>query len=299
MKATLIATGIALVIGFAGGWVTKSASAELDSFSPARTQPVIQRPEPAPRPPDTALPRPEPNAFSPEPKAPRRTPRSPATEVKDPEVAETLDSAKWTRLVEVLGITPDQAQTLEARLAQALPSEPGGNATEELAKTGAKLEAEILSVLAPEQQEAFKELQERDRVRRVENLAQEAYLATLSELDLTPEQRAGSLEILRQNSREQLDGIPDSTRLVLSGSFLPIGNEGISDQGLIFLSKLKAAGHGNGSQPGVQEVAALHRREIATHMNQFEDVLTPGQLARYQQGLQKSLQNLDVMAPLK
>ncbi len=277
----------------------KSSTAELDSITVERLQPVVQRPAAALSTTDPGVPRPERTEVSPNFQAPAKMPAGPSAKAASPEGDTSMERAKWVRLIEVFNLNADQGKALEAKIAEALPSLTVASTSEDYAKAGTKLEAEVLAVLTPEQQEAFKDLQERDRDNRVEALALEEYLASLTGLDLTPEQRAQTMKILRKRAKEQLAAVSDSTRLALSGSVLPIGSTGISDQALIFLSKLKASGDGTGSQADIQDAAAVHREGIADRMKQFDGILTPGQSTKYQLGLEKSLTNWDLIAPPK
>ncbi|MEP3214455.1 MAG: hypothetical protein ABJQ29_14745, partial [Luteolibacter sp.] len=213
-----------------------------------------------------------------------------------PESLQRAERAKWLRLIEVLGLDSDQAKALEAAIAQNRPT-PNGDSPLDVAYTeaGDKLEQDILAILTPEQQDAFRELQERSLDTQVEAKAQAEFAESLAKIDLSTEQREQVLDILRRQAEADVSNISSGTLLLLGQSFLPIGDEKVTLESFELLGQLQV-------QPGatpttIEELTALHRVELERRMTQFNGILTPAQLALYQASLAQAMENLDIISP--
>ena len=292
MKTLLITAAVSIAIGFACGWMVRSASQDLESVGKeqhslpeTRTPAISTLPQSEGRPVPPARPQPRPDG---------------AEQVIDmdpsqlPESALRLDQAKWLRLAEVLNLNVEQSQALAANILEVKPL-PDMNNSPDVAyeKAGKELEQRVLSVLTPEQQEEFRKFQQRSMENLAETKAQETFSQELAELDLSAAQREQALEILRQQADAEVATISPATRLVLSGSILPIGNEKFSDEGVLLSRKLKTAG----DTPTMEDLAEISRAEIQERISRFEGILTPGQTERYHAALGESLENLELLSP--
>jgi len=295
MKRTLLTSAILVAFGFAAGWFFKSATQDLATIEQTihsvakRTPPAASQDSP----PDST---PPPLAGNSGNRSPGMEPVPGSDGAEPPRSSSELDNARWLRLGEVLGLDAGQTKALEALIAESRPDMGNGqNLDTAYAKAGVKLEEKMLAALTPEQREEFKKLQLRDRENRVESKALQSYEAHLGNLDLTANQREQAMDALRQDAEQQVSSIADSTRLLLADSFLPIGDERLTEDGFRLLGQLKSS---PGTQPfDIEALAAIKREEIASKMNRFEGILTPGQLARYRIALEESLANLAKIAP--
>ena len=229
MKTTLISSALSLAIGFTFGWLIKSASADLDSFVPQAGQNTHTPRPPTPSPdstPKRVLPK-RPSSVDPTHAPPIGTVPGEPTRV---------DRAKWMRLIEVLGLNPDQAKALEAAMAESLPNLETGKSPEvSYIEAGALLEKKILAILDADQRKAFADMQRRAMDSRIELSAQQTYMQDLGELDLMPEQRIKALDLLRDRAEQLSADIPSSARLLLTGSILPVSERNFSEDAIRLL----------------------------------------------------------------
>lgn len=299
MKTILISSAVSIAIGFTFGWLIRSATSDLDSIekkllvseNDKKRPPSGNSGSPLEIPPDRNTPSGNDNALS-----PRNNP--PQGNAKPPESAVKAEQAKWKRLIEVLGLDATQAKVLEAAITEAEPTPAEGEQLDTAYEgAGEKLQAKILSMLSEDQAKAFSELQERTLNNHLNSKSMQQYVQDLGNLDLDSSQKDKALEVLLAREKEQAAAIPTSTRLLLDGSVLPVGDRRISDDAFTMLRKLAATSSGGAG--GIEEVAALHKAEMERKMSQFEGILTPAQLERYQAGIMESSENLDLMAPQK
>jgi hypothetical protein len=297
LKTILISSAVSIAIGFTFGWMIRSATSDLDTIEKQlivsgnnRKPPAPPQPEgPLDVPPERISPRDIDNAISPD--------NNPSPDpAKPPESVEKAEQAKWNRLIEVLNLDATQAKILEAAITEAEPIPAEGQQLEAAySAAGEKLQAKILSILNEDQNKAFKELQQRSLKNHLNAKSMQQYAQELGKLDLDASQMERAMGALLEREEEQAAGIPASTRLLLDGSVLPIGDRRISDDGLILLRKLATTN--NGAATGIEEIAGVHRAEMQRRMSQFEGILTPAQLERYQAGIQGSSENLDLINP--
>jgi len=294
LKTILISSAVSIAIGFTFGWMIRSATVHLETIE---TELVVDKPKrPAPRsenlldiPPERLNPSDIDRAISPNRPIPRES-------TKPSEAVVNAQQAKWNRLTEVLGLDGAQAKVLEAAIAESEPVPAEGQALDAAyAEAGEKLQATILATLNADQAKAFRELQKRTLQNQLNSKAMQQYVQELGKLDLDPSQLNQATEILLDRALEEAAAIPDSTRLLLDGSVLPIGDRKISANGFTLLRKLATSN--SGGSMGIQEIAAIQRAEMARQMTQFEGVLTPAQLEIYQAGIKTSSKNLDMIAP--
>lgn len=287
MKTILISSAVSLAIGFTFGWLIKSASTELDSVvtvtghNTTTTQPPERVPD-SPPVHDTH-----------ERPSPKVTPTKtlPAGTATVPELVKRADRAKWMRLIEVLGLNDEQAKALEAAMTEALPKTDTGKSPEiTYTEAGERLEKNILAMLDADQQVAFNQLKQRFMDNRIESDAQEAYVMELSGFDLTTEQRERALELLRGRAEQAAAEIPPSARLLLAGSFLPIGDERFNENSILLLRQLGPQETGDIT---LDKLAARRRTESEQKAALFESVLTPAQLELYRSRVSETPDLLD------
>ncbi len=291
MKTILISSAISLAIGFTFGWLIKSSSTDLDSI--VQQVPTQGGPVKRPRATDGSTtpatqrnkPRNERPPASPNTGLPEGTADTTPTEGR-------VDMAKWMRLIEVLGLDDDQAKALEAAIAEALSSTDNGDPIDEAyAAAGSRLEKAILAILTPEQRKAFAKLQQRSLENQIEVKAQKAYAQELGNLDLSADQREQALGLLRDQARAQETSIPASTRLLLTNSFLPVGQNGFSPEAIQLLKEITTP-----VDPGseaFEQLVIARKAEIEKKMNIYEGILTPAQIARFRVQLSESSEILD------
>jgi DNA-binding MarR family transcriptional regulator len=284
MKPILISSTITLIIGFSFGWLFKSSSQEIEDTPKLITQNSNQNNSTSPA--DNNTPPGKPSR--PISNNPDRTLRT------DPYIPTTSDAkleAKWLHLSETLSLTPEQNKTLAAIIEKNHPDNTGETSLQDAISTAGKnLEASILSSLTPEQQKKFKDLQNRNLQNQLSAKAMRFYSDELADLDLTPQQREQALETLTLEYQQQAESIPNSTRLLLSGSFLPVTGNTIADDGFLLLDNLVKT-----IDP--QQIAEARRTEIQNKSTRFQNILTPAQLQIYQQKVQESLNNLQQIFP--
>jgi hypothetical protein len=287
LKTILISSALSLVIGFTFGWLIKSASSELDSVvtvtAPAPPTPRPSAPATDTQPDRARMERPTIDGGT--PKAP------PAGTATVPASVKRADRAKWMRLIEVLGLNDEQAKALEAALAEALPKTDDGKPPEvTYTEAGQRLEKNILALLEPEQRSAFGEIQRRAIQNRIEVSAQQAYARELGDLDLTAEQREQALGLLRGREEEVAAEIPPGARLLLAGSFLPIGDERLTEDAIRLLRQISPQETGDIT---LDKLAQKRRTEAEENAALFEGVLTPAQLELYRSRLSQTPDILD------
>lgn len=287
MKTILISSVISLAIGFSFGWLIKSASADLESFVPQTGQnsPKPRPPSPAPElPPERERPERPPSDNGPKKETPIGT-------AEVPESAKRADRAKWKRLIEVLGLDEGQAKALEAAMAEALPKSDTGKPMDvTFIEAGARLEENILALLDADQRKAFTDMQRRTMENRIEVSAQQAYNQELGELDLSPEQRAQALDLLRGQSEQLSADIPSSARLLLTGTFLPVGDVNFSEDAIRLLRQLSPQDSGDVT---LDKLTEKRRAEAEEKARLLETVLTPAQLELYRSRLSQTPDILD------
>lgn len=294
MKPVLISSAISLAIGFAAGWMIKSASGDLNTVTQVTPAPIERRPPIAP--PQREFPEQPTFPGIPDTQQQKTDRVMTADDIVIPESAIRADQAKWTRLVEVLGLSTDQSKAIAAILEETKLAPAEGEAPDAAhERMGEQLEKGILAILDPAQQEAFRKFQQRALENKVELLAQKSFSEEIGTLDLTAAQREQALVLLRENAEADVAAISPAIRLTLSGSILPIGNEKFSDEGILLLRKLNSpAIHAT-----MEDVAAIQRAQIEAQMNRYEGILTPGQLEFYRASLGESLENLNLISPPK
>lgn len=215
----------------------------------------------------------------------------PQGDAKPPESARQAERARWMRLIETLGLKDDQAKSIEAAISENVPSPREGQQLDAAYEdAGAKLEVAILASLDEAQISEFREIEKRNWETRIESAATERFGKELAGLDLTAAQREQALQVLRTSVAEERSSIPGSARLLLSGSFLPVAGNALSEQAILNLRKL-------GEAVGIEEIAASHRADLERRMTLFEGILTPAQLQLQQAGVMESAENLDIISP--
>lgn len=283
MKPSLVVPVLTLVVGFAGGWLTKPTPA------PPATPEVTAHPTPQPPPP--AQPNAEPPATTPPPTVPLRAPGPIATTPATGSAANSRDAAKMLRFIEAIGLSETQQADLNKIIADTRaaytttdPTKPmSPKETLDLVATCSMgLEKSLAALLTPDQAAKFAELRQRERDNRIEAKAHRE-LGHLSELtDLSPTQRDQILSQLRQANTAELSAIPASYALMLDSSVLPLGPHTMPEQSILTLTQL-ADTTDNADPAAVHDkIIAAQRRRLEERLNWLKPILTPAQLAQYQ-----------------
>jgi hypothetical protein len=287
MKPSAIVPLLALLAGFAGGWLAKPVPPATTAAPQVNGGPATRPPTPAPGPATEPGERPPPPAGARPPgiagpiAAP--PPAGPA--------AESRDAAKMLRFIEAIGLSESQQEDLKKILAETRDAYTASDPTQPMtaketldlvAKCGTQLEQALAGLLTPEQAAKFTELRQRERDNRIETKAQRE-LGQLSEFtDLSPTQREQILAQLRQATAAELSTIHASYTLMLDSSVLPLGPHTMPEQSILTLTQLAET-------PGTPDPAALHTKLIAEQRRRLDErlawlkpILTPAQLAQYQ-----------------
>lgn len=278
MKPILISSSVSLAIGFSFGWLIKPDSPDLESSVPPLGNVSNNSNVPSPHLPTRISDspahrdrpkRPSPNGIS--------TKSLPTATV--PAAVKRADRAKWMQLIEVLGLNDEQAKALEAAMAESLPKSESGKSPEiTYTEAGALLEKNILALLDADQRKTFAEMQRRAMNNRIELSAQQTYSQELGEIDLSPEQRGQALDLLRGRAEQLSADIPSSTRLLLTGSFLPIRDLTFSEEAIRLLRQLSPQDSGDIT---LDKLAEKRRAETEEKAALYESFLTPAQLELY------------------
>jgi hypothetical protein len=275
MKNPYILPAVAAAVGFAIAWVVKPSA-------PTAAAPATVTGEAAPRqsPRTTAMENRQTMADGKRPKEVNAGdfPLLEAAE-KGPQ---TRDEAKMLRLTEALGLTIAQQgeviRLMEESNATASDELP---VIEELALRGKIVEDGFRKMLSPEQFAKFQELRDRDRDNRIESRAQKELTRVIEEVDLSPDQREEVLSRLRQSVRAELQAIPASATLLFEKSVLPTGNNELSVDGVLLLSKLGDAIIDDDPMVAHAKVIQNQNQEIEEKLRNYDGVLTSGQMGQY------------------
>lgn len=190
------------------------------------------------------------------------------------------------QLIEVLGLNDEQAKALEAAMAESLPKSETGKSPEiAYSEAGSLLEKNIRALLDADQRKAFAEMQRRAMNNQIELSAQQTYSQELGELDLSPEQRGQALDLLRGRAKQISTDIPPSTRLLLTGSFLPISDLTFSEDAIRLLRQLSPQDSGDIT---LDKLAEKRRAEAEEKAALYESFLTPAQLELYRSRISES-----------
>ncbi len=170
MKPVIITSLLSLVLGFAGGWMFRSASSELETVT--RDAPATVERKPPAAPPRTENPDVPAVPEDRDPIPDRTGEVITRDDIVIPESAIKADQAKWLRLVEVLGLSKDQSKAVAAAIEETQPSTESGESPDaSYQRAGEQLEKNILAILDPTQQEAFRKFQLRVLENQVETTA--------------------------------------------------------------------------------------------------------------------------------
>ena len=303
MRPSVILPLLALLAGFAGGWLAKPVPPL------AAAPPVAGRstnPPPGQRPPANG----RPEGDLPPPPGGVRPPRGGNPMAGDPAgpglPAESRDAAKMLRFVEALGLSETQQTDLEKILAEtraayttADPTQPmtAKETLELVAKCSTALEKSLAGLLTPEQATKFAELRQRECDNRIETKAHRE-LGRLSELtDLSAAQRDQILAQLRQATAAELSAIPASYALMLDSSVLPMGPHTMPEQSILTLTQVAETSDNPDPTAAHAKLIADQRRRLDERLAWLKPILTPAQLAQYQSAAAEQRAFHDLMNP--
>lgn len=290
IAATAATAVLALILGFAIGWIAKPVP---------QTLALAPNTSPTPRPPAKTPPaKTPPSTLTPSRDLPTPDPSTPPgtfTNGSPPPTSDKLDQAKWLRLFEVLNLNTAQTEQLRNAISTTtslLDTEPDTLTAFQTA--GEQLEKRIREILSPEQRTAYDQLTQRKLDNHLESTSQLALKTELGSIDLTPQQREQALSILRTESETQYQLIPESTRLLLSPSILPLERQSLEPEGLLLLQKLRPD---EDPAAAFQNMLDQHRAEIERKKTLFQNILTPAQNAAYRAQLEEYQRNIEIISP--
>jgi hypothetical protein len=296
MRPSVIVPLVALLAGFAGGWLAKPAP-------PAATAPPVagRSTNPPPSRPPLASDRPE--GDLPPPPGGGGPPRGGNSMAGDPTgagaTAESRDAAKMLRFVEVLDLSAAQQTDLEKILAETRaayttnnPNQPmtAKETLELVAKCSTALEKSLTGLLTPEQATKFAD-------NRIEAKAHRE-LGHLSELtDLSASQRDQILAQLREANVAELSAIPASYALMLDSSVLPLGPHAMPEQSILTLTQVAETSDSPEPSAAQAKLIADQRTRLDERLALLKPILTSAQLAQYQAAAAEQQAFHDRMAP--
>lgn len=279
---TLLPTVLALLAGFAGGWLAKPA-------------PIAPAPAPAlastPAAPSMA----KPTGTEGQPPAPpvRKRILSPDAPVPSGVLptgpaADSIEAAKLQRLTELLSLDEAGRETLKKILDDCRkapsgdPSKPVGpkESLDHLSNTAVELERSLAALFTPEQAAAFKELRQREREGRIESKAQRDLGRLAETTDLTSAQREQILAKLRHSATAEMDALPPAVSLLASPSVLPLGTAGMPVDSILELSRLSGV---DASTDHGAVFAKLNEQKLAkidAQLAELKPLVTPAQYAQ-------------------
>jgi hypothetical protein len=276
---TLFPTAIALLAGFAGGWLAKPAPAT--ATASGLTQPSAP---PQAKPPGPDITSPPPVR---QPVIPSDTP-APSGVLPTGPLAESIEGAKLQRLVELLGLDQTSQAELKKILEDCRKTPPGdpskpANPWDTLAlltKTGEALEQSLASLFTPEQAAAFKELRQREQQNRIETKAQRDLGRIAESTDLTSAQRELILTKLRQSATAEMAALPPAASLLSSSSVLPLGTAGMPVDSMLELTHLSDIGPAADHGAFFARLSELKLARLDTQLAELKPLVTPAQYAQ-------------------
>ncbi len=274
MKSHPLLPILTAVLGFAAAWIAKPSNpppATSVTEAPAPTK-RVESTATAPLETKTSPKRPEPPKAGEYPLADRAA-----------QGPQTREEAKMARLVEELGLSFDQQNSM-IKLIQDVQATASMDTPvlADLTTRGKAVEDGLKSLLNPEQFAKFQEMRARERENRIELRAHQLLDRAIEEIDFSGEQREAALDRLRQQSKEDLQSIPAAAALFLEKSILPTSGKELPIEGVLALAK--AGEPVGGSDPEVvhQRIVDSQRTELERMLSNFDGILTPGQMGQYQ-----------------
>ncbi len=196
---------------------------------------------------------------------------------------QTREEAKMARLVEELGLSFDQQNTM-IKLIQDVQATASMDAPvlTDLTTRGKAVEDGLKALLNPEQFAKFQEMRTRERENRIELRAHQLLDRAIEEIDFSAAQREAALDRLRQQSMEDLQSIPAAAALFLEKSILPTSGKELPIEGVLALAKAGEPMGGSDPEAVHQRIVDSQRAELERMLSNFDGILTPGQMGQYQ-----------------
>jgi hypothetical protein len=200
---------------------------------------------------------------------------------------QSAEKARLDRLVEALGLSPEQKEAMEALLAGRRDGfrELQGNGksrtemVEEAANAQRVFEQEVAKILDPEQVTALADLNKRNTENNIEVRAYRSLQDVIGQVDLSPEQRDQALEIFRASSAEAQKRRPEGWS-IMNETLNVMGGSQVSalDDMSEFLTDPAVM---NDPLEIQRRVAQKKRMDGEQMVSQLTSILTPAQLRQY------------------
>jgi hypothetical protein len=290
MKSQHLLPLLAAAIGFAVAWAVKPAATTPTGNISENAKPEAKNPPRI----DSSRPR----TSSMAEKRPKEVKAGdfPLADLAD-QGPKTRSEAKMLRLNEALGLTIDQQGSIIKALEDAKATRNDQlPVIQDLAIRGKSLEDALAKILTPEQLAKFDELRTRERENRIEARAQLTLSHMIEEIDLSPGQRDDVLARLRLSAKELVQAIPASATLLLSNSMLPTDARDPNVDSVLALTRL-------GDDPPSldnpmethQRVLARQRQEIEEQLQNYDGILTVGQMGQIHAAIAEKRDTLEYL----
>lgn len=202
------------------------------------------------------------------------------------------DKARLGRLVEALGLSPEQETAMAALLARRKDGfrtlqGSGKTPAESIAQANLaeqKFQEEVNQLLDPEQAGALAAFKEREKENDIEARAQRDLADLIGQVDLSADQRDQVLELYRDTAAARADAHPQGWSLI---------NEGFNVMGGSHAAIIDDLGDIMNDPDAMSDPASVQQRLIEIQRAAMDDklsklapVLTPGQLAQFRATLE-------------
>lgn len=203
----------------------------------------------------------------------------------------TRDEARMLRLTEALGLSIDQQGAIISVIEDAQSkADPNLPVIQDLTNRGKMIEDELAKILTPEQLVKFEELRVRERENRAEVRALRLLMASLEDIDSSPEQNQEVLERLRIKAKADIQTIPAAATLLLDKSMLPTNNKELSVDGVLVLAQAEQEAPSDPAQ-ALKAVMDRQNQDLEEILRCFDGILTSGQMGQYQAIIHEQREN--------
>ena len=188
---------------------------------------------------------------------------------------QSAEKARLDRLVEALGLSPEQKEAMEALLAG---RRDGFRELQGNGKSRTEM-VEVAKILDPEQVTALADLNQRNTENNIEVRAYRSLQDVIGQVDLSPEQRDQALEIFRASSAEAQKRRPEGWS-IMNETLNVMGGSQVSalDDMSEFLTDPAVM---NDPLEIQRRVAQKKRMDGEQMVSQLTSILTPAQLRQY------------------
>jgi hypothetical protein len=217
--------------------------------------------------------------------------------------AERAEVARLSRLVEALGLSPEQRSTMAVLLANRRDGfrqlQGGGSNPADSIKQASVAEQhfmeDVKKLLDPEQVTALEDFKEREKANDIEAKAQRDLADLIGQIDLSEAQREQALEVMRQQSTNAASRRPagwslmNETMGMLGGSQVSV----IEDLGEV----MEDPSVMNDPQAVQRKLVDAQRASAEARIAALSSILTPGQLSQYRATLEARSAMMEQFTP--